>query len=392
MANPRSAIRNPKSAVTLIELLVTMSVVAILMLGGVAVYWRMNRGFALQAATSGIESALRSARAFAVHERSPAVVVAEPQADNPALVALVYALGRQTVSGWHFESPAQFAGGKVLGALGQEATATGATPAPGRIGTALLLDGGSTSLQVTSPYLDGVREGLFIEADVYPEASATDTLLPIVCKKDAASDSYGLALRYDAATGLLSLEGGVLMDNSAPSGLHAPDPSAPANALIRNGEWTRVALAYTRDAVKDGGGTPVPTGILELRVNGMEVARAETPLSFPEDGRLSQVAGSLWIGTNGASYFRGRIDELKIAGLVAGETHVLPKNTEVTFDAGGSADGRVHFDREGKLDSVHHARPVFFRVISAEDRLLRVVRVNWLGCVEVFNGEPPPDQ
>ena len=63
----------------------------------------------------------------------------------------------------------------------------------------------------------------------------------------------------------------------------------------------------------------------------------------------------------------------------------------MTLDAGESPDGRVHFDAEGKLDPRHHTRAVLFRVISEEDRLLRVVRVNWLGSVEVFETDPPED-
>jgi len=385
MAALKSEIRNQKSAMTLIELLVSMSVVAILMLGGVAVYFRMNRGFALQAATSAIESSLRSARAFAVHERSPAIVVAEPRADAANLVGLVYALGRQTVSNWHFEKE-QFAGGKVLGALGQEATVTGtATPTPGRIGTALLLDGATTSLQVSSPYLDGLREGVFIEADVWPDPTAltTGAILSIVCKDAWGPSNCRLAL-VGSHPNYFTLSGAVRVGDGG-SGLLI---SCAGETPVPPGEWSHVAMAYYRDG-RDAGGNNI--GTLVLRVNGQE----ESPLRNTPPGATMLLAPNtqpLNIGTDGTNRFKGRIDELKIAGLVAGETFELPKNTEVTLDSGGSRDGRVHFDGEGRLDRTQHTRPVLFRIISAEDRLLRSVRVNWLGCVEVFQGDPPTDQ
>ncbi len=383
MGNRKSAIGNRKSAVTLIELLVSMSVVAILMLGGVAVYFRMNRGFALQAATSSIESALRAGKQFAIHGRTTAIIVAEPQADNPALIARVYAIGRETVSNWHFEKE-QFSGGKMLGALGQEATVTGtATPVAGRIGTALPLDG-STSLQVTSPYLDGLREGVFVEAYVWPDATglAAGAILPVACKDARAAAAFRLELVYNNDKSFRS-QGAVRVETDGGG------PEIPLTGVlpILPDEWTHVALAYTREG-KDASGNS--TGLLVLRVNGQEAGRQATA-GAGAAMLLAPNTSPLTIGSDGASYFKGRIDELVIAGLVVGENREMPKNTEVALDAGGSRDGRVHFDSEGRLDPAQHARAVIFRIISAEDRLLRTVRVSWQGCVEVFDGEPPAE-
>ena len=387
MPNRRVKPPSRPSAFTLVELLIAMSIVAILLMVGVGFYWRMSRGFAVRAATSAIESALRSARAFAIHERGTATVVLEPQPDNANLVGQVYALGKQTVSSWHFER--NLLG---VGALGQQGTVTG-TPPPteGRIGGALGC-GTSTDaiyVQVTSPYLDGVRDGLFAEAYVYPEATATG-VLPVLCKKQADTVSYSLSLTYDSGSEVayLGVEGTVLVDNGGPVTLTA----ATATAVVRNREWSHVALSYYPDMVRDGDGNLVRTGILILRVNGAEVARLESPLNNSQSGRLTQVAGSLWMGTDGTQHFAGRLDEVKIAGLVAGETYVLPKNTEVTADLGGSTDGRVHFDAEGKLDPRAHTGDVYITIISPRDQLRRVVRVNALGTVQVFDNRPPEDR
>jgi len=371
--------------VTLIELLVTISVAIILMGVGVAAYRGMNRGYAVLAATSSIEAVLRSARAGAIHEHEPAVVVVEAQRDNPKLVGSLYALGRQTVSCWHFE-PSQFAGSKIKGALGQEGTVPpGATPAPGKVGTALLLNGSSICVEVSSPYLDGLREGVFVECDVFPDATGPTGLewnagdeLPIVTK----DGSFRVWLAYgDSAFALVEQ---VETDSGG-----AQQGQYRTEFVIRPGEWTRVAMAYCRDGQAESGANK---GLLTLRVNGEEAVRQTIGPASPGSMLLIANTNPLQIGTNGTRYFRGRIDELKIGGLLAGERHRLEKNVDVTVDAGGSRDGRVHFDAEGKLDRTCHSRPVLFRVASQEDALLRVVRVNWVGCVEVFDHEPPPQQ
>jgi hypothetical protein len=61
-------------------------------------------------------------------------------------------------------------------------------------------------------------------------------------------------------------------------------------------------------------------------------------------------------------------------------------------DTGGSSDGRIHFDHEGKLDPRFHGRVARFRVTSPRDRLRRTVQVNWLGGVEVGEQEREVDE
>jgi len=374
--NPwRSERARRRAAFTLVELLVTMSIMAILMMAGVGLYWRMNRGFAVQAATSSIESALRAARACAIHEHSPAVVVAQPQSDNPGLVGLIYALGRQTVSGWHFEA-SQFGGDKLhgLGALGQVGTLpVAATFAPGRVGDALALNGTSTRVQVTSPYLDSLREGVFVEAYVFPETGGGNTL-PIVSKGN-------FSLSLVRSTGDFALNASVQVEGSTTA------LPAATDYVVRPGEWTHVAMAYYRDGTNASGAAQ---GVFELRVNGEVMYSPPSPLTGGTM-LLAANASALQIGTDGTNYFKGRLDELKIAGPLAGEVYKLPKNTEVTLTADGVAanwDGRIHFDAEGRLDTRYHTGSVLFRITSSTDNLYRFVRVNCLGSIEVFQQTP----
>ena len=382
MRNRKSAIGNRKSGVTLVELMVTMGVVAILMLGGVGVYFRMNRGFALQAATSSIESALRAARHTAVYERSPAVVVAVPHPEEPAQVGAVYALGRQTLSNWHFEHPSQFTGDGVLGALGQKALLKGGTlaHAPGRIGTALALDG-NTRLEATTPYLDGLRDGVFVECFVNPQAASDGVVMAVASREAGGAAQFWLGLvaapggRAFAVRGRASLAGGATL------------PEITTEPLVPAGEWTHLALSCYRDGPS---GTDSDRFVLALDINGEEGAKE---LVQGANLSLAPSTAALNIGSDGSANFSGLLDELKVAGLVAGETRVMPRNTEVFFEPKSAGPWRVHFDREGKLDPTHHptGKAVSFRTTSTEDRLLRVVRVNRLGAIEVFQGEPPAE-
>lgn len=381
-----------RRAFTLTELLVTISIMAFLLLAGVGVYWRMNRGFALRAAVSTIESTLRGARAFAVHERSPAQVVlvtrplTDPPDDYTHEVDKLYAFGKRTVSGWHFE-PSQIDGSTLKGALDQTGALTNFPVNPfvsGKVGRCILFDG-SMDISVSSPYLDEIRDGVFVEAYVKPDADglSSGALLPIVSKGDGGQPTFSLALRYQRIGNqeLFWLEGSVNTESGV--------AKAHTDPLIRAGEWTHVALEYNRDGQRDVLSTP---GIV-LRINGREVdLREDAPGSDP----LAPNTLPMLIGDG----FQGCIDEVKIAALVATEVRKLPKNTEVYVDRGTKDpnDLRIHFDSEGKLDTRFHNRIVRFRVslfrdqISKKVDLTRTVQVNWMGEVEVGETERAVDE
>jgi len=388
-----------REAFTLTEMLVTISIAAFLLLVGVGVYWRISRGFALRAAVSTLESSLRGARAFAVHERSRAQVVlvtrplSSPDGDYTAEVDKLYVLGKRTVSCWHFER-FQSDGNTVKGALDQTGTLSGGTytamVAPGRVGSCLVFDGG-TSISVSSPYLDEVREGVFVDAYVKPDPDGLDDLadgaeLPIV-SKGTATPAFSLSLFYNRAQDLFWLEGSVRTKNRETDQIR--QLKAHTAATIRAGEWTHVALEYNHDGERhstDDDGTLLGPGIV-LRINGREVG-LDPDHDVSGSDPLDADTTPMLIGDG----FQGGLDELKIAALVATEMRKLPKNTEVHVDIGGSTDGRIHFDGEGKLDARFHRATAGFRITSPRDRLRRFVRVNWLGGVEVGDTERTVDE
>ena len=355
---------------TLPELLMSLLIVAALMLVGVGAYWRMTRGFALRAGVGSVEAAVRGAKAFAVHQRTSVIILLDPVPEEPyALIAKLQALGKETVGCWHFEAK-QIEGSKLAGALGQEADIEGvASTVPGKIGRALVFDGTTTAVTIRSPYFDEIRDGVFLEAYVWPDPTGltTGAVLPIVSKADGGQGPFTLALRYQPTTSqdLFQLQGSVRTDSTT--------LSARTDALIRAGEWTHVALAYMNDAL-DGS----PVGIV-LRINGQEVELFDVTAGT---GRLERNTAALAIGRDSSARFKGRLDEVKVGSLVTGEPYVLPKNTEVRVDP-GSSDGHIHLDEEGKLDTRYHGRLVEFRVRSPKDRLNRVIQVNWLGEVTV---------
>jgi len=62
---------------------------------------------------------------------------------------------------------------------------------------------------------------------------------------------------------------------------------------------------------------------------------------------LAPNTAPLHIGTDGGNYYQGRLDELKIGGLIAGEVFRLPKNAEAQLLDAQESDWRVHFDSCG---------------------------------------------
>jgi len=375
MRNRQSAIDKRqwrRRGFTLPELLISLLIVAGLMLVGVGAYWRMTRGFALRAGVGSVEAAVRGGKAFAVHQRTSVIILLDPVPEKPyALIERLQALGKQTVGCWHFEAK-QIEGSKLAGALGQEADIEGvASTVPGKIGRALVFDGTSTAVTIQSPYFDEIRDGVFLDAYVWPDplGLSSGAVLPVVSKSDGGQSPFSLALRYQptASQDLFELQGSVRTESAA--------LSARTDALIRAGEWTHVALAYMNDALDGDGGF---VGIV-LRINGQEVELFDVTAGT---GRLQRNTAALTIGRDDSARFKGRLDEVKVGSLVAGEPYELPKNTEVRVDP-GSSDGHIHLDEEGKLDTRYHGRLVEFRVRSPKDRLNRVIQVNWLGEVTV---------
>ncbi|MFW6163001.1 MAG: LamG-like jellyroll fold domain-containing protein [Planctomycetota bacterium] len=361
-----------QGAFTLTELLITLAIMAGLLLVGVGTYWRMTRGLALRAAVSDVEAAMRGARAFAVHERSPVVIVLEPEPQEAFdLIQRLQARGKRTVGCWHFEQD-QIDGSTLHGALGQTGAIDGvASSVPGKIGRALSFDGTSTAISVTSSYLHEIRDGVFVEACVRPDPDglATGAVLPIVSKAGDGGNPFSLALNYQrtASQDLFRLEGSVRTEAGA--------YSARTDALVRAGEWTQVALSYVHDALDEAGD---PAGVV-LRINGQEVELFDATAGA---GELVRNTAPMLIGKEGGAHFKGHLDELKIGSLVQGELYSLPRNTQVRVDP-GSSDGHIHFDDEGKLDTRYHSQLVVFNVRSPEDRLTRMVQVNWLGGLSV---------
>lgn len=403
-----------REAFTLTELLVTISIAAFLLLIGVGVYWRISRGFALRAAVSTLESSLRGARAFAVHERSRAeIVLVTRPLNNPDdgythEVDKLYVLGKRTVSCWHFES-SQIDGTTktVKGALDQAGALTGTyRTEQGRVGKCLVFDRAtststSTSISVSSPYLDEVREGVFVDAYVRPDAKdlADGYELPIASKGAAGAAAFSLSLVYQPS-GLFWLEGSVRTKNRETDQIR--QLKAHTAATIRAGEWSHVALEYNHDGERDStddDGNLLGPGIV-LRINGREVGLdPDYDVSGSDPLDADTTPTPMLIGHG----FQGGLDELKVAALVATEMRKLPKNTEVHVNFGGSPDGRIHFDGEGKLDIRFHSRIVRFRVRQLRARfardqttkkvdLTRTVQVNWLGGVEVGDTERTVDE
>ena len=98
------------AAFTLIELLLVISIMAVLLGLSAGAYWRMSSGFKEQGAASQLDLVLRQTRISAILANAPAFV--EVDKENRRMTPWAY----RTVGLWHFEDRDMY--GKSSGARG----------------------------------------------------------------------------------------------------------------------------------------------------------------------------------------------------------------------------------------------------------------------------------
>jgi type II secretory pathway pseudopilin PulG len=325
--------------VTLLELMVTMVIVATLLGLGVGAF--RNLSTADRVAALRIKDALRAARQFALRESAPASVVVEPEA------GVVYGLGLRTVGNWHFEDDA----------------GTG-WPTAARYDAAGLLRGGviGSALAVTDesglsiPDLPDSFDspwGFGVDVYVRPEQEVR----PMTLLERPGS----WALRLDADD---ALEVSVYL---------AAEPQV--EEFRRTLPEVRLAPdRFTRLTVVCDG------RVLHVAVDG---ARAGDDTVFERPRRLA-VVRRVPIGTgHGPARFRGALDELRVEAVVRGTDDPLPQ--EIVLDGKAQV---VHLDAFGHLDPHWHAAPVLVAFRYGEPPVRTVVEFGLLGTVRSWTERP----
>lgn len=403
-------------AYTLIELLVVISIIAILTGIGIAGITALTRKSELQAQTQLVRSMLRKARNTAREERFPATVRFDYQNNE------IHAQTRKTLAFFRFETdmspptdgdplgdpelgePApegeegesgDDAALTLVGALNIEGKGYQVDYVDGQIGTALVfgepLDATTYEDFRTAPasYVEieerpslSPVEGVFIEAWVQPDFlikkltrgsdDGLETMVPTREDEDKPfreapsrtppadneivdiplftivrkGKSYEMALTYDLGIEVTLTGPNKDGDEVTYVGRSQPD-------IVKELKWTRVGVAFDGDSVV-------------LMINGLErglFAISDDHAVIPT--RLTPTSGPLRISDNNPRRaFFGRIDEVRISGLIRGETIKVPRN--ITLIPGEEV---IRFDALGQLDPLSHAAAVSIQ-LSDDPELL----------------------
>ncbi|MDF1666524.1 MAG: prepilin-type N-terminal cleavage/methylation domain-containing protein [Planctomycetota bacterium] len=401
-------------AYTLIELLVVISIMAILTGIGIAGITALTRKSELQAQTQLVRSMLRKARNTAREERFPAIVRFDYQNNE------IHAQTRKTLAFFRFETdmtpppldgdseggdgdlelPPEESGDEaaaleLVGALNVTAKGYHVDFVDGQIGTALVfgepLDATTFEDFRTAPasYVEVEErpslspvEGVFIEAWVQPEllikkltrgsndgletsvpsrededkpfreapsrtppdsSEVVDIPLFTIVRKGKA---YEMALTYDLGIEVTLTGPNKDGDEVTYVGRSQPD-------IVKELKWTRVGVAFDGDSVT-------------LLINGLQrglFAISDEHAVIPQ--RLSTTTGPLRISDNNPRRaFFGRIDEVRVSGLIRGDTVKIPRN--ITLIPGEEV---IRFDALGQLDPLSHAESVSIQ-LSDDPELL----------------------
>ena len=305
-----NAPRHKAAGFTLVELLVTCSLIAILLGMSVGALARVGRSSVLGASERIIRASLLRARGEAQDLRSPCRVVVTPGGKSgPPSVTQV--LTRHGVS-WHFEQE----GGSVLGGRNRRGTLRGAQSAPGGSLRRCAVFGGDGSVVAEKDPLLDPRGGFRVILDLWP---AKESEGPVA----SFGDSFVLEIQDDGAVfGRITCTGDATVELKT-----APD-------TVPKMRWTKLEFRY--DGVT-----------VELRVNNVLLAaKAEKRQLAPPTGQER-----FRVGGRG---FQGRIDEVRYDTLGLGETQDLDPSVEIGFQG----PIFIRYDEEGRLDPRFHQGPV----------------------------------
>jgi len=350
-----------RAGFTLVEVLVVMSIVAVLGMLTALAMSSIGRRSAREGAREAVMGVLRQAQLAAVDSGRGALVRIDPRARTICGVAST------VIAAWHFE---QADGGITPGAKRMNATLlnfTAGSVAPGAVGLALEFDGNDDYVDCGNYPVYDQTTGIRLEAWVKPAVAAD---MGIMCKTDGAGAGYALGLDAvdadsDGVDDSLGLDGGVSVKDAHGNKVNLYLCMA-GEPYIQPDTWHHVALEFDglearlfldghlvdldsfrqpEDAV--GAPNPVPD------------PNTTTDEAFAAPALLERARGNaLEIGrcpnnTGGTDYFEGQIDEPRLLSVAGGNPLKLPERVPMVV-----SENVIHFDSEGRLDIAYHSRPV----------------------------------
>jgi prepilin-type N-terminal cleavage/methylation domain-containing protein len=306
-----------RQGVTLLEMIVVITILAMLL--GLAVLFmrNANRDLGVRAASHHVVALLRGAHQHARGTSSPAWVILNLR-DNA-----VYMLYRETVGEWHFEDT------DTTGAFGRTGVVKGGTLVKGRVGQGMQLAGSGTVTCGDVPYF-ARDQGIAIEFWFLRRRGGGRQVFCTVGKEvEIAGEGDG---RVTARVGALQVTSG--------------DVKVPLET------WCHVQAIHG-------------AGELKIFLNQVQVGARAGKAEWTRPVPL--VIGDAKGGLNGV------IDEFRVGLIIPRDLYYLPSEAKFVFPQGtpvpAAGEYVIAFDVEGRLDPARHAQPVRFKIKSpAEEK------------------------
>jgi len=311
--------------VTLIELIAVIVIFSMLLALSIGIMQNASRDLGVSAAAHHVIALLRGAHQASRGTASPAWVVLRTKERQ------VFMLAKETIGEWHFEAnPGE-------GAFGKNAQVSGGTLVPGRVGQALMLNGGTVDCGEIPTY--DPNQGIALEFWVlWRPARGRQVLCTLGKEMEVAVEGDG---KVQARLGGLSVSS---RDLRLPEGF--PQPI-----------WCQVQVLYG-------------AGELKLYIND-RLAEAKA------GSAVWSQSSNLVLGDRN-SPFKGAVDEFRVSLIVPRDVYDLPGEAEFALVAPAAPNPQtgeyvIHFDTEGRLDPTRHSQPVRFSIrSSAGERAIEV--------------------
>lgn len=350
MTGPRP--RAPRG-LTLLEILVVTSIMAVLMGISIGFISKLNRVVGLKAEAARVDAVLRQARNTASTDESETVVRIDPERNR------IGALRWRTVGLWHFEDDRSTGFGTDAQPVRAQLTEE---PTGGRFGRCFVFDKGSV-VHLGNLHTYNLPLGQSFEAWVFP----FDADPMVVARK-----GRGLSL---------GIEDGFFYARMKSVG---EATSAERNLPVPPGRWSHVRMTFDsrslRVYVNGALGGVYPPEKKKKKGGKKKDGGEERPgpvrrLSYEPDRDAEFLLGSERGG------FRGKIDEVRLAVITDEDTQELA--AAVRIDTEKTTDLEIRFAPSGRLDPAFHDKPVTIVVAARSDPdKTETVSVSLSGVVE----------
>ncbi len=324
--------RRGDHGLTLMELMVVVTIMALVLGMSTAFLSKLNRGYRFTSAANKAATVIRASRNFSLSSRSLSSVEIREVAGEWRIAAL----GQRQIGLWHLEnSKPQKSGGYLL--TGGNAVVEGKVG-----GAALLLAGTALTLGPTRKLPPGV--GVAMAAWFYPEGGGTS--------RQTLFD-YGGSL-------VVTSEG----DGSVHASINGKVVKTPTEVMIPL-KWSHVEVVYDQRT-------------LTIAVDGVFMGEVGATSELVRSDKAFTVGGK-------RSSFVGRVDEVRLSNIIRPEQISLPVGVVVA-----DGPGTIRFDRQGLLDPIRHSQPIVLWLYSKRQSEWRKISVSRMGRVRITEPEVGP--